>query len=159
MSMFEDDNYQWRETYFVLFDAGRRPSLEQMIETLTRLNARFRLRDSQADEDGRFESITLIAPDDFAAVDIAYIEGEEVIEQGLNLSTEMQSGEAADAKKLAKLPTCDARFDVMHFEQTPASDGDEPEEMLDPSSLLAVLDELIRLTGGVGVDPQSGALI
>ncbi len=28
MSTFENDRYQWRETYFVLFPAARRPALE-----------------------------------------------------------------------------------------------------------------------------------
>ena len=29
MSMFEDSRYRWRETYFVLFDAKRRPTAEK----------------------------------------------------------------------------------------------------------------------------------
>ena len=36
---------------------------------------------------------------------------------------------------------------------------DEADEMLDPSALLIVLDALVELTGGVGVDPQSGTLL
>ncbi len=31
--------------------------------------------------------------------------------------------------------------------------------MLDPSTLLLVLDALAELTGGVGIDPQSGSLM
>ena len=36
MSMFERDEYKWRETYFVLFESSRRPSLkriEKMLKT------------------------------------------------------------------------------------------------------------------------------
>jgi hypothetical protein len=34
MSMFENDQYRWRETYFVLFDSSRTPSLKKIEETL-----------------------------------------------------------------------------------------------------------------------------
>ena len=34
MSMFEDDQYRWRETYFVLFDAKKRPSMERVKKVL-----------------------------------------------------------------------------------------------------------------------------
>ncbi len=62
--------------------------------------------------------------------------------------------------KLARLPKCDARFDLLHFEEmTPGSTGDEFDEMLDPSALLIVLEALASLTKGVGVDPQSGTLV
>ena len=30
MSMFEDSRYRWRETYFVLFDAKKRPTLKSV---------------------------------------------------------------------------------------------------------------------------------
>jgi hypothetical protein len=64
-----------------------------------------------------------------------------------------------DLDKLAKLPKCDVRFDIMHFEQVTDDQIEEGEEMLDPSALLLVLDALVDLTGGVGIDPQSGALM
>ncbi len=31
--------------------------------------------------------------------------------------------------------------------------------MLDPSALLIVMDALVEMTGGVGVDPASGTLV
>ena len=31
MSLFEDPQYRWRETYFVLFDSGQRPTIEAMV--------------------------------------------------------------------------------------------------------------------------------
>jgi hypothetical protein len=33
MSMFEDNRYRWRETYFVLFDAKNRPKLQTVSQT------------------------------------------------------------------------------------------------------------------------------
>jgi hypothetical protein len=31
--------------------------------------------------------------------------------------------------------------------------------MLDPSALLLIMEALVKLTDGVGIDPQSGALM
>ena len=64
--------------------------------------------------------------------------------------------------KLARLPKCDARLDILHFEEIVggrSSGEEEGDEMLDPSTLLNVLDALVRMTGGVGVDPQSGSVM
>jgi hypothetical protein len=163
MSMFERDEYKWRETYFVLFDSAKRPTLSQIEEVLRDLNERFEMLNATADEDGRFESITVMSPDDYAALDVSYEAGEEVVEQAKALNQEMKSS-AADNEERAKLKqllACDARFDLLHFEQMTEDEPDEDEldEMLDPSALLIVMDALVELTGGVGVDPASGTLV
>ncbi|MDZ4818180.1 MAG: hypothetical protein SGJ20_04320 [Planctomycetota bacterium] len=163
MSTFENDNYKWRETYFVLFDSSRRPALDKLTKSLTRLNPRFELVNPTEDIDGRFESVTIRSPQDYAALDISYLSGEEVNEQGVELSLEMKpyATEPDEKQKLARLPECDARLDILHFEQLGASTANEPEDdaMLDPGALLLVLDALVDLTGGVGVDPQSGTIV
>jgi hypothetical protein len=162
MSTFERDNFQWRETYFVLFDADKRPTLARLEKALKSLNHRFEVSGGVADEEGRFESVTLLSPDDYAALDISYVAGDEVREQGAELYKELKSSVADDHERaqLARLPKCDARFDLFHFEEiTAAVTEDEPDEMLDPSALLVVLEALARLTKGVGVDPQSGTLL
>jgi hypothetical protein len=59
----------------------------------------------------------------------------------------------------------DARLDVMLFErvQNIGSNGDEEDDWetgaLDPSSLLNVVDALAKLTGGLPIDPASGAIL
>lgn len=162
MSTFERENFQWRETYFVLFDVGKRPSLARVEKALKSLNERFQLSGGTADGEGHFESITLFSPDDYAALDISYVAGEEVREQGQELYKELKPSVADDHERsqLARLPKCDARFDLFHFEELTATvAGDEPDEMLDPSALLIVLEALARLTKGVGIDPQSGTLL
>jgi hypothetical protein len=165
MSTFEKDEYRWRETYFVLFDSCHRPTLKKMERLLHELSPRFQLSNPQADEDGRFESITVMSPDDYAALDISFESGEEVKEQGGVLYQEMK-GSAADKEERAKLdqlPKFDARFDLLHFEQIadnePTGTDDEDDEILDPSALLIVLDALVEMVKGVGVDPQSGTLL
>jgi hypothetical protein len=133
-----------------------------MQKALQELSDRFELAGGQQDDAGDFESITLLAPDDHAAIDISFEVGEEVLEQGASLSTEL-TGAACDENEraqLKRLPKLDARFDVLHFEHTSENDAPEdPDEMLDPTALLLVLETLKDLTKGVAVDPQSGSLV
>jgi hypothetical protein len=165
MSMFERDNYKWRETYFILFDSCKRPSLRHVESVLHKLSDRFQLTNPVADEDGRFESITVLSPDDYAALDVSYVVGDEVVEQSAVLAKELMASTLDDEerKKLARITQCDARFDLLHFEEATEGgvpdDEDEMDEMLDPSALLIVLDALVELTDGVGIDPQSGTLL
>ena len=164
MSTFENDQYKWRETYFILFDSAKRPSVDKISKMLRGLNARFELDNVVGDDDGGFESLTLRSPQDYAALDISYMDGEEVRQQGAELAEEMRptAADADERTKLARLPKCDARLDLLHFEQVVGgADTSEEgaEELLDPSALLNVLDALVRLTGGVGIDPQSGTVM
>ena len=162
MSLFENDEYQWRETFFVLFVANHRPTGELIRTTLGQLNRRYQLGDTRVDENGEFESITLYSPDDNAAMDITYIDGEEVVEQTLEMVEEMKRSGVSDEEKTAvkQLSACNARLDVYHFEKLSFVGGeDEDEEYLDPGSLLIVLEQLSELCNGIPVDPQTGAVL
>ena len=164
MSMFENDQYRWRETYFVLFSSAKAPGLKKLREMLQSLNSRFVLTNMQADAEGHVESMTILAPEDFAALDLCYVEGDEVQEQAALLYEELKSTatQAAERQRLERLKLLDARFDVLHFEQLADAGEEEGEgldEMLDPSALLLVLDALVELTDGIAVDPQSGAML
>ena len=117
MTTFDTENFQWRETYFVLFKSAKRPTLAKVEATLRKLGSHYQLADSQEDGSGSFESLTLFSPDDFAALDISYLAGEDVQEQVAALVDELRPGDGVDPAKLALLPKCDARFDIMHFEQ------------------------------------------
>jgi hypothetical protein len=160
MSTFENNDYKWRETYFVLFDSSRRPSLEQVKKSLAELNSRFVLSEGEADDAGRFDSITLRSPQDYAAMDISYEHGDEVAEQISELERDLKgSVDASDRPKFEKLIRATAKFDILHFEQVSENDSEDDGEMLDPSALLSVMDTLVALTHGVGIDPQSGSLM
>ena len=89
MSLFENDEFRWRDTYFVLFHEKDRPSADATLQSLQTLGPRYQVQDVRYDEEGRLESLTLLSPDDFAAMDISYISGEEVEEQVQSLSSEM----------------------------------------------------------------------
>lgn len=161
MSMFEDNRYRWRETYFVLFDAKDRPKLSSVTKAISALSKRFQLTNLNADDEGRIDSLTVLAPDDFAALDICYTGGDEVLEQGVAL--------VADLKKMGsdmeppvpweRIERYDGRFDVLHFEQVAEDEDGEDDGMLDPSALLVVLGALAELTNGVAVDPQAGTFL
>ena len=161
MSMFENDQYRWRETYFVLFDSAKRPTLKELQQTLLQMNRHYTLTNLSADEQGRFESVTVLAADDFAALDISYLDGEEVIEQGAQWANEMTTAgcQPEECEKLEQLGQRDGRFDILHFERITDFDDDGTDEMLDPGALRIVLDVLVELTGGIAVDPQAGTLL
>ena len=160
MSLFGDGQYQWRETYFVLFRQSDHPMANQVVEELTRDDGRFHVSNVRADEGGRLESLTLKSPDDFAAMDISFVSGEEVSEQIEELIREISRATLTDEEreKMRRLTRCDARFDIFHFEQIPPDD-EEGDEFLDPAALLIVIERLSKLCHGIGVDPQSGSLM
>ena len=159
MSLFENEEFRWRETYFVLFEDCNRPSAEAVEEALHKLGGRYKVSDTRADEDGRLESLTLISPYDFAAMDISYVDGEEVIDQVLELQNDLKTASLSgeEREKLERLPRCNARFDIYHFEQVVG--GEEEDDFLDPGALLIVMERLVNLSQGIGIDPQSGALV
>ncbi len=163
MSTFEDNRFRWRETYFVLFDAKNRPKMASVTKALSALNKHFQLTNQTADEHGQIDSLTLISPDDFAALDICYTEGAEVLEQGASLVDDLRKAgpDSPPPVPWQQMQRYDGRFDVLHFEQVPEEDEAESEEdgMLDPSALLVVLGALAKLTSGVAVDPQAGTFL
>ena len=163
MSMFEDSRYRWRETYFVLFSAKKRPTLNSVTKMLSALNKRFELTNLNADDEGNIDSLTLISPDDFAALDICYTAGAEVLEQSAALIDDLKKlgVEGPPPVPWEQIKKYDGRFDVLHFEQIAegADDDSQDDEMLDPSALLVVLAALARHTGGIALDPQAGTFV
>ncbi len=157
MSTFERPDYAWRETYFVLFKSAQRPSLERVRAALSDLGEHFELSNSIADEEGNLAFMTLIAPDDFSALDVSYLEGDEVRDQCQEWADEWdkQMETAEDHERLKFMQACDARFDLLHFEYV-GEQSEESDDLLDPGALLIVLNALARLTDGIGIDPQAG---
>lgn len=162
MSLFEDNRYQWRETYFVLCEKGRRPQAEALASALKRLGAGYQVDNLQASESGAFESLTLHSPLDNAAMDITYVDGEEVVEQARELMRELREASLTpeEREKAKKVLHASARFDVFHFEEIGDSAlAEDDEEAMDPGSLLLVLGKLAEMCDGVCVDPQTGSVI
>ena len=164
MSLFENDEYQWRETYFVVFDVSKRPSADAFEGLLKGLNKSYEVRDVRATDDGGFESLTLISKDDYAAMDLTCACHEEVIEQIQELAKELEELAAPDEMdSIRQIAQCTARLEVYHFEQMvfvgSSGPDDEPDDFMDPGSLLVVLERIAEMLGGIIVDPQSNSLM
>ena len=159
-----DDQLEWRDTYFILFQQTDRPTLTQVEAAITESSRKLRLENLEADEDGMFESVLVQAPQDNAALEISYETGDAVIAQSADLAKQLKDD--LKAKQLQRMLKADARLDVMLFERVRDEDlgGDEDDEewqagSLDPASLLNVVDALAKLTGGLPIDPASGAIL
>src|SRR5689334_19738274 len=142
MDESSEDQLEWRDTYFVLFQQSRRPTVTQVEAAITETSRRLKLENLEADEDGMFESVLVHAPQDNAAVEISYEVGDAVIEQSAELAKQLKA--EIEPKQLQKMLKSDARLDVMLFERVRSDEfsGDEDEEewggAVDPSSLLNV---------------------
>lgn len=160
----DDDELEWRDTYFILFKRSERPTLTQVEAAITESSRKLKLENLEADDDGMFESVLVQAPQDNAALEISYETGDAVIAQSADLAKQLQ-GELG-AKQLKQMLKADARLDVMLFERVRNEEfrGEEDDDdwetgALDPSSLLNVVDALSKLTGGLPIDPASGAIM
>jgi len=164
MNIENDEQLEWRDTYFVLFEQSDRPTLTQVEAAITESSTRLKLENLEADEDGMFESVLVQAPEDNAALEISYERGEAVMEQSMELAKQLKDD--ASPKQLQRMLKADARLDIMLFERVQDDDmGDEDDNAeweggsLDPSSLLNVVGALAKLTGGLPIDPASGAVL
>jgi hypothetical protein len=161
MSLFADGRYQWRETYFVLFDHKHRPLAADVKRVLAELGPRIEIHEIAAGDEGKLESMTVLSHADAAGMDVTYVEGDEVKEQIAQLRQEWRS-KRPDAKEkphLARALHADARFDVFHFEEITDFPDEEDDGPLDPGTLLLVLNKLAKLCHGEALDPQTGELL
>ena len=163
MSLFENSEFQWRETFFVMFEQGKRPTLNQIQSVIEGLGGRLQAENMRSTADGEFESVTLYAPDDFAAMDIICTVGEEVIEQIPNLIKELEPNMFDEEEKaqLLAIKRSTGRLEIFHFEQhtfTAPEDGVDS-NVMDPGGVLIVLQRLNAICDGVVVDPQSSSVM
>lgn len=159
MSLFEDSRYLYRDTLFVFFNQENRPDFSVLQQLFRDLGNKFEVSDAVSDGQ-KFESVTIRSPQDYSAMDIVYVRGQEVKDQVKQLIQDFRTvtltGE--DRQKLSLLEACDCRFDIFHFGEVTDS-YEEEDEFLDPGGLLLLLERLAKITGGVSFDPQSHALL
>ena len=154
VSLFGNNQYQYRETYFVLFPAANLPSADKVEQVLSGLGPRYETLERLENENG-LESITVKSPRDFSAMDIVLTAGDEVVIQihEVQDAARTMTLSSDDMKKLVQLKDFDARFDIFHFEEVATATDDD--QFLDPGGLLMVLESLAELCGGVALDPQT----
>jgi hypothetical protein len=160
MSLFEHSSFQYRETCFVLFPKENRPKLNSVTEAIESLGDRYKLGESESNDEGYLESISVFCPNDHAALDISYLDGEDVSEHLEELSEEFPSDslEQSEREKWNKAQSFSARIDLFHFEEV-SSEMEPDEGLLDPGAMLVILQTIANLTGGVGVDPSAGTVV
>ena len=163
MSLFDHFGYRWRETYFLFHEVRRRPTTAQLEAVLEDLAQRIEIRDLKGDDAGYLEAVTLFAPNAYAAIDVSFAEGEEVLDQIASLQEELEGSltDPEEIEKLHQLPSCNARLDLLHFEQIleGGEDDEDYSAAFDPGALLLVMEALSELCNGVGVDPASASVI
>jgi len=157
-----DEQLEWRDTYFILFQQADRPTLTQVEAAIVESSRRLKLENLEADDDGLFESVLVQAPQDNAALEISYEMGDAVIQQSADLAKQLK--DELKGNQLKQMLRADARLDVMLFERVRGDEGGDDDEewqggSLDPSSLLNVVEALAKLTGGLPIDPASGAIL
>ena len=90
MTVEDNDQLEWRDTYFILFQQSGRPTLTQVEAAITDASPRLKLENLEADEDGLFESVLVQAPQDNAALEISYETGDAVIQQSADLAKQLK---------------------------------------------------------------------
>ena len=163
MSLFENNEYQWRETYFVFFRSENRPDSKTVQQALQAINANFNVTNVREGDSSELESLTVLAPDDYAAMDVSIVSGDEVAEQKEDLIQQLLDAAVGDeASQVKAVEACDCRFDIFHFEQlvfVGKSPDDEEDDFMDPGTVLIVMQKLAELCDGIAVDPQSNTLL
>ena len=159
MSLFENGDYEYTDTFFVFFKRENLPSLEAIQSAFAELGDRYEAS-VIAEREGAFESTTVLSPQGFSAMDIVLDLNAEVTTQIEELvgdfRTQTLTGD--DREKLQVFKQCDARFDLFHFEKQ-VKGNEDPDAFIDPGGLLIVLEKLRSICDGVGLDPQSQMLL
>ena len=162
MSLFDDPNYRWRDTFLVLFDDEHRPTIELALSAIQKIG-KFEMQNLSESESRHIESMTITSNIDLVGLEIFYVAGAEVVEETEALVLELAEDALllGNEDSLTQLSTANARFDILHFEQI-TENSNEPsddDELMDPGSLLAVTAALASLVNGVAVDPSSASFV
>ena len=162
MSLFDDPNYRWRDTFLVLFDDKQRPTIELAQSAIQQIG-KFEMQNFSESESRYIESMTITSNVDLVGLEIFYVAGAEVVEETEALVLELTEDALllGNEDSLTQLSTANARFDILHFEKI-TENSNEPsgdDELLDPGSLLAVTAALAGLVNGVAVDPSSASFV
>jgi hypothetical protein len=162
MSLFDDPNYRWRDTFLVLFDDEQRPTVDLALSAIQQIG-KFEVRNSSESESQHIESITITSNVDLTGLEILYVAGAEVVEETEALVVELTEDAMllGQENALVQLSAANARFDILHFEKITENSNElsDDDELMDPGSLLTVTAALADLVNGVAVDPSSASFV
>jgi hypothetical protein len=118
MTLFDDERYVWRETYFVLFEPKMRPQFVEVRKNFDTRAGCFSILDKKIFDDDSMESITIASYEDHAAIEIIYTEGETVLKENQALfNTISKDCPPKERDLLRKAKNFTARYNILHFEQ------------------------------------------
>ena len=120
MSLYDDERYTWRETYFVLIDDLRcRPLLDDIQQALQPQWQTLKILDGTANAEGRLRTLTIASYEDHSALEIVFRYGRAVVaEMGALIRTIEKGCSPGEKTRLHSAKRWAARLDVLHFEQT-----------------------------------------
>ena len=119
MTLFDDNRYDWRETYFVYFESSRRPKLPEIRQALKTHAPFLNILDSKSDVNENLVAMTIASYEDHAALEITYREGGDVLAEAKHLYHTLKKGASRkELSQLKKIVQWQTRFDIHHFEQT-----------------------------------------
>ena len=120
MSLYNDDRYTWRETYFVLFDdLRRRPLLDELQRELKQYGKTLKILDGTANPEGRLRTITVASYEDYSALEIVFRYGAKVAAETDALVRTLEKGcSPGERERLRHVKQWPTKLDVLHFEQT-----------------------------------------
>src|SRR5690606_726191 len=94
----------------------KRPTFPAWRKMLSALPGHYEISAASIEGKDLSESVTILAPEDNAALDISYVDGEEVIDQAAELQDQVKPADDLERQKLRQLNRASARLDIMHFE-------------------------------------------
>ncbi len=120
MSLYDDERYTWRETYFVLFDdLRRRPRLEDLRRELQPYRETLQILDAVSNSEGRLRKLTVASYEDHSALEIVFRQGANVVAEMDALVQILEKGcSTKEKERLHAVKHWSLKFDVLHFEQT-----------------------------------------
>ena len=167
-SFFENPEYEWRETLFVLFDRKTCPPVTR--ETVRRFFeetefAFLEIKAAKESADGMLRRLLAVSPRTRCGLELVFQEGEAVLEQTRDFyGTIQQTLDAYESRQWEKVFPLGACFELIYFENIAkplrvAGETREEPPLYDPGTLLFVTEKLSQFTGGVVLDPQSGMIL
>ncbi len=164
MSLFDNPEYRWRETYLLFHKKKQRTSADKLRQAISGIRGSYQIEQLVANENGEFDSATVFAEEAFSAIDMSYVEDDQIQEQIIEIQSEMKEvlEDPEDLAKLESLGEYDARIDLLHFERLTGDFTDDEEDLnscFDPAALLAVAEKWTLLTGGICLDPASATIL